>query len=194
MKKIIVAFVLCIFSTLCFAQEKIGTYHSNYFDKDFYVEYSEKSGEYYIQIVGETATKNCCFIVKDIDNFRTSLSECKNKYAEWVNVAKENNVKTMDKKMDIKFSKGTFAWFGREWYFNFYAVPQPRFLITSTGDYLFLLFSGKEFSASDNQYITEQAYWCFSSVSEIEELENLISEETLKKFLDNKAAKDDLFK
>lgn len=194
MKKIIAALVLCIVSTLCFGQEKIGTYHSNYFDKDFYVEYSEKTGNYYIQIAGETATKHCCFIVKDIDNFRTSLSDAKDKYAEWIKVAKENNVKTMDKDMDIKFSKGTFAWCGREWYFNFYAVPKPRFLITSTGDYLFLLFSGKEFSASDNQYITEKAYWAFSSVSEIEELLNLISQETLQRFLDSKAAKDDLFK
>ena len=71
--------------------------------------------------------------------------------------------------MDITFSKGTFAWYGREWYFNFDAVPKPRFLITSTGAYLFLLFLEEEFSASDNQYITEKAYWAFSSVSEIEE-------------------------
>lgn len=194
MKKIIAALVLCIVSTLCFGQEEIGTYHSNYFNRDCYVEYSEESSEYYIQIFGETKTTHCCFIVKDIDNFRTSLSAAKDKYAEWVNVAKENNVKTMDKYMDIKFSKGIFAWYGRKWHLNFYAVPQPRFFITSDGDCLFLLFSGKEFTASDNRYITEKAYWVFSSVSEIEELLNLISQETLQKFLDNKSAKDDLFK
>lgn len=194
MKKIIAALVLCIVSTLCFGQEKIGTYHSNYFDGDFYVKYSEETGEYCIQIIGETAIRDCYFIFNDIDNFRTSLSDAKDKYAEWVKVAKENNVKTMSKDMDIKFSKGTFAWYSRKWHFNFYAVPKPRFLITSTGDYLFLLFLGEEFSASDNQYITEKAYWAFSSVSGIEELLNLISQETLQKFLDSKATKDDLFK
>ena len=196
MKKIIAALVLCIVSTLCFGQEKIGTYHSNYFSAgpNFDVKYSEKTGEYYIQIVGGTTIKDCFFIVEDIDNFRTSLSDAKDKYAEWVKVAKENNVKMMSKGMDIKFSKGVFAWYGMKWHFNFYAVPEPKFLITSTGDYLFLLFAGKEFSASDNQYITETAYWVFSSVSEIEELLNLISQETLQKFLDSKATKDDLFK
>ena len=194
MKKIIAALVLCIVSTLCFGQEKIGTYHSNYFDTNFYVRYSEKTGKYYIQIMGETAIKYCCFIVEDIDNFRTSLSDAKDKYAEWVKVAKENNVKATIKDMDIKFSKGVFAWYDGEWHLNFDAVPKPRFLSTSTGDYNFLLFLGEEFSASDNQYITEKAYWAFSSVSEIEELLNLISQETLQKFLDSKEPKDDLFK
>lgn len=193
MKKIIAALVLCIVSTLCFGQEKIGTYHS-YFSGNFYVKYSEQTGVYYIQIMGETAIRDCYFIVTDIDNFRTSLSDAKDKYAEWVKVAKENNVKATIKDMDIKFSKGAFAWYSRECYLNFYAVPKPRFLITSTGDYRFLLFLGEEFSASDNQYITEKAYWAFSSVSEIEELLNLISQETLQKFLDSKATKDDLFK
>lgn len=195
MKKIISLFVVFLTCSMCLAQEKIGEYHSAYLNKDLYVEYSDKSNEYYIQIVGETMTRHCCFIVKDVENFRTSLLECKNKYAEWAKVAKENNVKTMDKDMDIKFSKGSFAWYyGGDWHFNFYATPKPRFLITSDNNYLFLLFSGNEFTASDNQYIKESAYWVFASVSEIEELLNLISPETLQKFLDNKAAKDDLFK
>ena len=194
MKKNLMALMLCLVSIICFSQETIGIYHSNYFKEEYYVQYSEESNNYYIQIAGDTKSRECCFIVKYVERFRISLTEAKNKYVEWVGVAKENNVTKMDKYMDIKFPIGEFAWYGTKWYFNFYAVPEPRFLITSSGDYLLLLFSGKTFESSSNEYITEKAYWCFSSVEEIEELENLISEETLQKFKENKEKKDDLFK
>ena len=190
MKKILMALMLCLVSICGFGQKTIGTYHNNYFDKDCYVQYSEKTNKYYIQIVGETKTRDCNFAVEDLDNFRVSLTEAKNKYVEWVKVAKENNVTKMIKNMNIVFSKGTFSWYETKWYFNFYAIPEPRFLITSDGDCLLLLFCGKEFKSSSNEYITENAYWVFSSVAEIEELENLISEETLKKFKENKEQND----
>ena len=184
-----------LLSVVCFGQKKIGSYSCSYFHDERYVAYSTESNQYYVQIFGESSTRECIFVIKDIDNFRQSLAEVKKKYEEWCNVAKANKVTSMDKDMDIKFKSGDFAWmFGSNWYFNFFATPKPRFLITSDGEYLCLLFSGKEFESSSNEYITEKAYWVFSSLSEIEELENAISLETLQKFKESEKSKDDLFR
>lgn len=185
---------LCLISVVSFAQKEIGTYHNDLFQKEYSVECDE-SGKYYIQISGETESRKCFFIVENenIDAFRQSLNDVKNKYVEWCNVAKENKITTMYKYMDIKFKSGIFMWLGTEWYGN-YATPKPGFLISKTGKYLCLLFSGNEIKDISNQYITEKAFWVFSSVEEIEELQNLLSEKTLQEFQNESNKANDLFK
>ena len=189
-----IALVLCIVSTICFAQEKVGTYSCAYFDKEMDVEYSAKLKEYYIQIRGESNTTLAFFTIKTskIDDFRKALSDTKAKYIEWTKVAKDNNVKEYDKDMDIKFPSGGGAWYGSKWWFTFYATPTPRFLITD-GKYLCLLFSGKKFTASSNEYINEKVYWVFSSPEEIDELLALLTEEALNKVKQEQQKTDDLF-
>ncbi len=194
MKNFIVVFVLCIISTLCFAQEKIGFYTCSYFDKELSVEYSDKFKEYYIQIMGENESTLIYFTIKKvkIENFRQALADTKAKYVEWTKVAKDNDVDKYDKDMDISFPTGGGAWYGSKWWFTFSATPDPRFLVTN-GKYLCLLFSGKKFTASSNEYIDEKAYWVFSSPEEIDELITLLSEESLNKLQEKKEKTDDLF-
>ena len=194
MRKLIVAFVLCIISTLCFAQEKIGSYSCSYFDKEQSVEYSDKLQEYYIQITGESKSTLMFFTIKKskIEKFRQALADTKAKYVEWTKVAKDNNVDKYDKDMNISFPTGGGAWYGTKWWFTFSVTPTPRFLVTD-GKYLCLLFSGKKFTASSNEYIDEKAYWVFSSPEEIDELNSLLSEEALNKLQEKKEKTDDLF-
>lgn len=187
------ALTLCLISVTTFCQKTIGTFQNEYFEKECYVLYDEENGKYYIQIVAQYKTTNCCFIVNDVENFKQQLSKVKEKYSEWCKVAKENNVTSMDKYMDIEFKTGGFGWYGTQWWFNFYAKPKPRFLIFDN-EYLCLLFSGQEFTSSSNRYISEKAYWVFSSVEEIEQLEKLLSKETLEKMKSEESNKESLFK
>lgn len=203
MKKLVktLSVILAVVASLSVnGQTKIGSYQSSYFtDKTYSVSYSvNENGEiqYWIDISGSTKYKLYNFMIegKDIDKFRKSLNDFKQKYVEWKEVAKNNNISSLDKNMDIVFPFGTFMWVsGDKYYFNFHAKPEPRFLIVD-GKYLGILFSGKEFESSSNQYITEKAYWVFGSKEEIEELEYLISEENMNKIQEEKNKKDDLFK
>lgn len=195
MKKIAIALMLCIISIACFAQKKIGTYTSSYFDHSYDVEYSTKTKDYYIQIQGLMPSQKIYFILESskVDEFRKALADAKEKYEEWSKVAKENNVSKFRKKMDISFPNGSVAWLGSEWRFCLYAKPKPSFVVTNDGLCTLSLFSDNKFAASDNQYITVEAYWAFGSADDIEELDSLLDESIINKLKENEAKTEDLF-
>lgn len=192
MKNILFATFFCFIIISAFSQETIGKYSCS--EKQKNVKYSEDSEQYFIEISSGSG-RDAYFIIKnqDVPAFRKALSAAKVKYKEWVKVAKENNVTDLKKDIDIFFPTGSFAWLGSEWHFNFSAKPEAIFLITK-GDYILVLFGGQKYTASDNRYIDEKAFWFFSSVKEIEELELLLTPEYLANYKSKKSNKEDLFK
>lgn len=194
MKNIIMAFVLCLISVYCLSQDEIGHYYCEYFNKEYSIKYANNG--YRIQISGESKDDYCYFLLygeSDINSFRQSLDTLKKKYVEWYNVAKTNNVTSLYKYMDVQFKSGEFFWYSVRLYVARYATPKPRFFIKD-GKYLCIMFGGEEFTATTNEFITCKAYWVFTSVEEIENLQKLLSEETLQKFKSEKNKVDDLFK
>lgn len=193
MKKffVVISLFFIVFTTY---GQTLGSYSCSFLDKECIVVYSSKVEGYFIQISSGKNHDNMNFLVddKNMDKFRSALTEARNKYAEWIEVAKKNNVTKLDKEMDISFPKGTICWTTSEARFCFGVAPKPRFLVKE-GNYSFLLFSGRKVTASDNEYIDEEAYWVFSSVSEVDELLELISPDALNKKKEQQQQTEDLF-
>lgn len=195
MKKLFIFIVLFLTLANIYGQETVlGTYNCSYLDKKCGVAYSERAESYFIYISSGKNHDDMSVIVnnKDIQEFRDALTAARDKYVEWTKVAKENNVKSFNKYMDIEFPEVKIMWGNKSPQISLGAKPEPRFMVND-GEYRLLLFSGKKVAAFDNEYITEQAYWIFLSVDEINQLLKLISPETLNKKIESKAKTDALF-
>jgi hypothetical protein len=142
---------------------------------------------YYLELCrGKQSPCTLAVHVRNIDAFRTSLNQAKTKYIEWAKVAKENNVTLYVKRMEICFPNCYFSWvYCNECYVNGNAIPEPTFMVKN-GNYFLSMFAGKEFKSHTNRYITEEAYWVFSSIEQIEAFERLISQEMLSKVIEEK--------
>ena len=117
MKKLsILCVAFFIISISLKAQEVVGTYYSNFFDKEFTIKASQKNNKVSSIYIGVEAKKsNESFINvggEDLETFKASLITLRDKYLSWVKIAKDNNVTEMNKEFDIKFPSVTVAWIG----------------------------------------------------------------------------------
>ena len=135
----------------------------SYFDKTFDVKVSNeiKNGVFdiYIYAIDENNNTDIClnFNSNTIVDFKAFLENVKSKYIEWKNIAIANNVSDMTKEMDFKTPSCTACWYWvDEWYFSFGVKLRPTFMILDDGMMVVMLV--KEFTASDNRYITNTMY------------------------------------
>ena len=196
-KTILVIFFLSCIINVSFAEKKVGSYSLNYFNKQYDIEASEiKNGKFsvYIQVSAERESTRAMIEVEseDIDDFIQFLLQMKEKYVEWTNVAKANNVTEMSKVMDFLSPSTTICWRGSKWYFSFGQKLQPRFLILDNGGFVVSIY--KQVTASDNRYIDEKIYWVFSDAKEIDKLIAELDIETIKAKLQVNENASDLFK
>ena len=178
------------------AQDKVGTYYSSYFKKEYKVEASLSSGELsiYFDIEGESNSDNVCINIKgeqEITSFITALTLAKQKYSEWTSVAINNNVTKMSKEMDISFPRVTICWSGSKWWFAFRHRLSPRFMVTESGDCVFVM-SGTA-TASSNEYIDQKYYLAFSTPEDFDMLINAITPAAAKEVLNKQQNVEDLF-
>lgn len=194
-RAILFILTLCTVATIQ-AQEKVGSYYSNYFDKECDVEAgTASSGELsvFFDIMGAGDSDNVCINIKgdNIDSFISALTLAKQKHAEWVAVAINNNVTKMTKTMDIVFPRVTIGWFGSKWWFDFAHRIEPVFMITESGKYLCVI-SGTA-TASSNEYIDQKYYLVFETAEDFDALINAINPTVIQEKLNNKQKVDDLF-
>ncbi|MDR0367613.1 MAG: hypothetical protein LBH82_00550 [Bacteroidales bacterium] len=197
--KSIFATLFCLFCivNVSFAEKVVGTYSLSYFNKQYDIEASEiKNGKFsvYIQVSAERDFTRAMIEVKssDLEEFTQFLTQMKDKYVEWANVAKENNVTDMSKDMDFKSPSTTICWSSSKWFFSFGHKLQPRFLILDSGKMVVTIH--KKVTASSNQYIDEKIYWVFSDATEIDELISQLNAEKIISKLQEKENASDLFK
>lgn len=195
--KSILIVVVILFSANINAEDVIGTYTSNYFNKSYDIEASEiKNGKFsiYIQVSAEReSTKAMISIDSDkLELFRQSLIQTKEKFVEWSKVAKENNVTDMLKDMGIKYPSATICWLSSKWHFSFGQKLTPKFLILDNNKHV-ISFCEKV-TASDNKYIDETIYWVFSDPKEIDDLLSVLDYNIIKQKLEKKENAAELFK
>lgn len=197
MKKLLLTLLtIAAFCSTITAQEKVDEYHNTYFDKTYKIEASFDSNHelaLFVEVAGESESDNVCFNIvgNDIKKFTDALAAAKTKYNEWVGVAKANNVTKMTKEMDITFPRVTICWYGSKWWFDFSHRLSPVFMITSSGDYVFLL-SG-EATASSNEYIDQDYYLALSTAEDFDVLISKMDPQTITEKLNNKQKVEDLF-
>lgn len=180
------------------AQKVIGTYHNDYFDKDYEVSASDTDGKYELYLeVAASGTKpaelNFSIDKENIQTLKNNFIDIKNKHFEWSNVAKANNVKDLNKEMNFTLSKATVCWnSGGKWYFSFNHKFKPSFMITSSGNHLTTIT--EKVQSSSNKYIDETIYWVFSTEKDFDQIINWLDLDKIESLLNKDKEVKNLFK
>ncbi|NRT14698.1 hypothetical protein HNP99_001042 [Flavobacterium sp. 28A] len=200
--KILTICSITLMTTKSNAQEKFTTYDNTYGEKTYEIQISSKDKEkfsLYIDAMSLDSNHSKGGITidqKQHQDFLNAIAEAKIKYEEWVNTAKENDVKELDKTMTIKSKAGAYFLYGNKWNFqNFVNLKYDFKIIESKGEikYLLLLKTGK-LQSSSNQFMKVDGFvFVFSSTKEVDDFTNAISSEKITEFM-NKPKKEALFK
>ena len=200
MKKLLLFSCSFLIALSANSQQKIADYQIDYFSAmsyDIKVAEGSKNELYkvYVDIQNSDQAKNTLNLIfndKTLKDFKAALEASKNKYVEWRQVAIDNNVEEVAKKIDVKYPSVRAGFiYGREWFFDFSVKLSPRFLVMS-GKYL-LIISTDKLVASDNQFITSEGMLVFSNAEEIDMFLSKLNEDEIVAAVQNKTSTVDLF-
>lgn len=189
--------------TLVYTQETVTTY--TIWDKVLNVDVTEpEDSTYSIYIDGmplDAIVDRGGLIIKtkELTKFIECIVKGKNKYIEWTNTAKENNITDLTKDIDVGRMPKLGGYFKySDWEFDFNVKPYVKYMISQNEDgktqYAFLIYTGK-LTSSSNQYIDSDSFvYAFYSLEEIEDFISLFDSSLVYKYFDNKKNKKDLFK
>jgi|SRR5690554_3269248 len=133
---------------------------------------------------------------KHIPLFKEIFTESKNKYIEWSDVAKDNNVNKMSKV--IKTNNSRFAVLFvqyRTYYMSQKSLIESTFILSEEHESPILLVGNKyKLEATANQFTTHKGFYiAFSSVKEIDAFLETLSIEKANKALSQVIKEDELF-
>jgi len=200
MKKLLLI-VIMLFSINVFAQEDFSVYDNTYAGKEFKIQISyEDTSQFTLWIDAMSLDKlhnkgGIKLDYKRYDEFISAINEAKDKYIEWSNVAKENNVSELEKSMSISPKVGGYFFYG-DWNFQYIVNPSVYFKIFKKDNIIkhFLVINTGKLQSSSNQFMKVDGFvLVFSSVEEIDNFLETISRQKLNIFFNKPKAKD-LFK
>jgi hypothetical protein len=200
MKKLIFAFIAICMTSQVFAQDKFTSYFQKYNDKDYSIQLS-KSGESYklwIDAMSLDAQNNSGGIMLDEKQhakFIETLSNARDKYAEWDSVALKNNVTEANKTMEIVGRTSAYFSYG-DWQFDYSVSLEFNFRIIQAGNVTkrLLVIKTGELKSSTNQFMEVDGYAIvFSSPSEMGTFIDSISQEKVRAFM-AKPKTEEIFK
>jgi hypothetical protein len=201
--KILFSILIIYFGNILFAQsDKLSSYHSSHFNKDYQVTISAKSIEDFDLFIDAASLDNIVYeggiLLKssEYSKFLNCIDSAAAKYSEWVQVAKTNDVKELDKMMNLQCDVDAYFTFGGEWQFAF-TVPLQFGLRILTKDgktkYL-LIIRTQELISSKNEFITMSGVaMVFKTPEEINAFKTAISKQNISDFI-KKPKTEDLFK
>lgn len=179
-------------------QECFSNWHSSYFDTKFDIKISNeiKNGVFdiYVHAFDENGDTSIClnFDSETIVDFIAFLENVKSKYIEWKNIAIANNVSDMTKEMEFRTPSCTACWFWvDEWHFSFGVKLKPTFVILDDGRMVVMII--KEFTASDNRYITNTMYMVWGCEQDIDSMINALNVDEMRTKINSKMGAKQLF-
>jgi hypothetical protein len=199
MKQLI--FILLLISFNAYSQENFSTYRNEYTKATYNIQIAKnKDNTFRLYIdswsVDKSSTKGGIIIdEKDYNNFVNYLIKSKDKYKEWTETAKSNNVKELDKIMNYKCHANSYFMYGKEWQFAFDIQLKSHFMVLEVVDvkYLLLIKTGQLVSSS-NQFMKVSDFMIvFENTDEIDKFLNAIQLSKIKEFM-LQPDKKDLFK
>lgn len=195
MKKILLIIAFILLTTSVYAEKVVATYTMSGAKRNIEAGIDRKGAlNVFIQVVGEYSDYVMIQVAgeADINKFRTQLAYCKNKFIEWEQVAKHNNVSDFKKEIDARFPNVEVWWVGLEWYSsdkkNFI---KPCFFVND-GDAAFGTYGLARHWAND--FIDQEFYILFESAYEIQTLINALDIAKIKNALNQEKEKDALFR
>ena len=195
MKKILLLIVFSLLTTNIYAEKIVATYTMSGTKRNVEAGIDSKGAlNIFIQVVGEHSDYVMIRVTgeEDIKRFITQLTYCKNKFIEWEQVAKRNNVSDFKKEIDAIFPSVEVWWVGLEWYSsNKKNFIKPLFLVNN-GDASF----GATGAATHwcNSFITQSFYILFETAYEAQTLINALDIAKIKYMLNQDAQTNALFK
>ncbi len=185
---------ILIFQNSLFAQRELDTMYYSHIKQSLPISIDAKSAtnyDLYIETISkdEIFSKDVGIIIssgKRYDKFITAFKSAKEKYIEWQETAKQNGVKTMNKRLNIVNRQDAFFYSASK---RIICRNVDLFFVFSitenNGESVCLLLVGTtKLKSSNNQFITHDGgMLVFKSADEIENFINKISEEKLNTFL-----------
>lgn len=211
MKRNFLIIVFFLISSNTFSQGALfGTYSSSYENKtqNIYITFDKKD-KFTLYISATSLDKlvtNGGFKVwgKYLPDFIEKFKTAQQKYNEWIITAKENNVTSFSKLIEVENEKAirtakstAYFYFGDFWHESIMGEPYFQFIVhKDENDNIgyHLLVSTSNLYAKDNRFITCSGFsMIFSSNEEISNFINAISLEKIEEFK-NRPNPDELFK
>ena len=194
MKKILLLIACTLLTTSMYAEKIVATYTMSGTKRNVEAGIDGKGDlNIFIQVVGESSDYVMIRVEgeEDIKRFRTQLAFCKNKFIEWEQVAKRNNVSDFKKEIDARFPNVEVWWVGLEWYStNKKNFIKPLFLVND-GDASFGA-TGDAFHWA-NEFIFQEFYILFETANEIQSLIDALNITKIKSVLKRDIETDALF-
>ena len=194
MKKILLFIAFSLLTTSMYAEKIVATFTMSGTKRNIEAGIDSKGDlNVFIQVVGE----DCEYVLvrvegeEDIKKFRSQLEYCKNKFIEWEQVAKSNNVYNIKKGIDVTFPNVEIWWVGLEWCSSYKMnFIKPLFLIND-GDASFGAYGAA--MHWNNEFITQTFYILFETANEIQTLIDALDTTKIKYVLNREAQTDALF-
>lgn len=196
MKKLnLIILFVSLFTIVTNAQETVDSFSNAYWNKDLTIEASLENNNIksvYLQVEAKDAKSAYISIDgKNVETFKASLKLVRDKYLNWIKVAKDNNITDMDKEFDISFPRATVVWSGSKWWFSFNNRIRMIFLILDNGKMIALW--NPKVTSSSNKYIDETIYFVFSCEEDFNELISKLDSQAILDKLTAKKNNEDLF-
>lgn len=198
MKKSMIALMLGIVSISMMGQERIGSYTMGFFPEDKFdvlaTEPNKGKFDIYFDVEGKHKSDNVKLDVssKELQQFKATLIQVRDKFLEWQRTAKENKVSDINKDFPFTFPKLTVAWYGTKWWFSFNHYLTPKFFVFKDGSCAMVVH--KKVVSSSNEYIDQEFYWILQTEEEFNELINYLDENIVNNYFNSKESTQDLFK
>ncbi len=186
------------------AQDDYISYTFDYLEKEYKIKYTENKSnvdffietESYDNIVDHVGFKITAEYGRN--DFIEFLKKAKEKYKEWILTAQENDVRELEKPMELDGKTQyfqTYFLYGDEWHFTRKTKARPVFKVIDNEDtdyVLMILF--RDLVSKSNQYIKcSSMALMFNSVEEIDYLIDNLHIRAFQEFK-KQPSKEDLFK
>ena len=194
MKKILLFIAFTLLTTSVYAEKIVATFTMSGTKRNIEAGIDNKGAlNIFIQVVGEYSDYVMIRVTgeEDIKRFVSQLIHCKNKFIEWEQVAKRNNISDFKKEIDATFPNVEVWWVGLEWYSSYKKnFIKPLFLVNG-GDASF----GATGAAThwNNEFITQSFYILFETAYESQSLINALDITKIKRVLNQETQTDALF-
>ena len=194
MKKFLLLIAFSLLTTSVYAEKIVATYTMSGTQRNIEAGIDNKGAlNVFIQVVGEQSEYVLIRVIgeEDIKRFITQLTYCRDKFIEWEQVAKRNNVSDFKKEIDATFPNVEIWWVGLEWYSSYKKnFIKPLFLVND-GDASF----GATGAAMHwkNEFINQSFYILFETAYEAQSLINALDIAKIKSVLNQEAKTNALF-
>ena len=195
MKKILLLIAFTLLTTSMYAEKIVATYTMSGTTRNIEAGIDSKGAlNVFIQVVGEYSDYVMIRVTgeEDITRFISQLKYCKNKFIEWEEVAKSNNITDFKKEIDARFPNVEIWWVGFEWYSSYNGNFIKPVFVVNNGDAAF----GAAGTAThwNNEFIDQEFYMLFETAYEIQSLIDALDITEIKHALDRETQTNALFR